>query len=107
MARGKRPVARKKKPKINVKKKKKGPSTAPRRERTAPKPKGDFVHVDGDVLEALPAGSFKVRLENGHEVLAHLSGRLRRFRIRILPGDRIRVEMTPYDLTKGRIVYRY
>lgn len=69
--------------------------------------KGDFVHTDGEVLESLPAGSFKVQLENGHEVLAHLSGKLRMYHIRIMPGDKVKVEMTPYDLTKGRIVYRY
>lgn len=69
--------------------------------------KKDFLHVDGQVLETLPAGTFRVQLENGHEVLAHLAGKLRMFHIRIMPGDRVKVEMTPYDLSKGRLVYRY
>lgn len=69
--------------------------------------KGDFVHVDGEVYETLPAGTFKVELENGHEILAHLSGKMRMFHIRIMPGDKVKVEMTPYDLSKGRIVFRY
>ncbi len=63
--------------------------------------------MDGEVVELLPAGTFKVELENGHEILAHLSGKMRVNRIRILMGDKVKVEMTPYDLTKGRIVYRY
>lgn len=62
--------------------------------------------VDGTVLEALPSAFFKVKLEDGSEVLAHLSGNIRRFRIKILPGDRVTVEMSPYDKTRGRIVYR-
>lgn len=69
--------------------------------------KRDFLHVDGQVIETLPAGTFRVQLENGHEVLAHLAGKLRMFHIRVMPGDRVKVEMTPYDLTKGRLVYRY
>jgi len=60
----------------------------------------------GEVLEALPSLKFKVKLEDGTEILAYLAGRLRMFRIRILPGDKVQVEMSPYDLTKGRIVYR-
>lgn len=67
----------------------------------------DFLEIDGEVLESLPAASFKVRLDNGHEILAHLSGKMRMFNIRLLPGDKIKVQMTPYDLTKGRITYRY
>ncbi len=66
----------------------------------------DFIEVEGEVLELMPATSFKVRLDNGHEILAHLSGKMRMFRIRIAPGDRVKVEMSPYDLTKGRITYR-
>ncbi len=66
-----------------------------------------FLEVEGEVLELLPAATFKVRLDNGHEILAHLSGKMRMFKIRLLPGDKVKVEMTPYDLTKGRIVYRY
>ena len=62
---------------------------------------------DGEVVEALPNTMFRVQLENGHPVLAHLAGKMRRFRIRVLPGDRVRVEVSPYDLDRGRIVYRY
>lgn len=60
----------------------------------------------GEVIEALPSVTFKVRLEDGKEVLAYLSGKLRMFKIRILPGDKVQVELSPYDLRKGRIVYR-
>ncbi|MBA3046815.1 translation initiation factor IF-1 [Patescibacteria group bacterium] len=66
----------------------------------------DFIEVKGEVLELLPAVTFKVLLENGHEILAHLSGRMRMNRIRLLPGDKVRVEISPYDLSKGRITYR-
>jgi translation initiation factor IF-1 len=65
------------------------------------------VNVEGTVIEALPGTQFKVRLDNDHEVLAYLSGKMRKYYIRILLGDRVRVEMSPYDLTRGRIVYRY
>lgn len=61
----------------------------------------------GQVIELLPATMFKVQLENGHTVLAHLAGKMRLRRLKILPGDRVTIEMTPYDLTKGRIVYRH
>ncbi len=64
------------------------------------------ITVDGTIIEALPGTQFKVRLDNGHEVLAYLSGRMRRYYIRILLGDTVRVEMSPYDLERGRIVYR-
>ena len=67
----------------------------------------DKIQVEGLVIEALPGTQFKVRLENGHEVLAYLSGKMRKYYIRILLGDRVRVEMSPYDLTRGRIVYRH
>jgi len=67
----------------------------------------DFLEIDGEVIESLPAATFKVTLENGHEILAHLSGKMRMFNIRILPGDKVKVQMTPYDLTKGRITYLY
>jgi translation initiation factor IF-1 len=67
----------------------------------------DKIQVEGTVVEALPATQFKVRLENGHEVLAYLSGKMRKYYIRILLGDRVRVEVSPYDLTRGRIVYRH
>jgi translation initiation factor IF-1 len=68
--------------------------------------KKEVVSVEGVVLEALPAGVFKVRLDTGQEILAYLSGKIRMNFIHILPGDRVVIEMTPYDLTKGRIVYR-
>ena len=64
------------------------------------------LEIDGEVEESLPNLLFRVRLENDHEVLAHLAGKMRRFRIRVLPGDRVRVEVSPYDLDRGRIVYR-
>ena len=66
----------------------------------------DFIEMKGEVLELMPATTFKVKLENGHEILAHLSGRMRMYRIRILPGDNVRVQISPYDLSKGRITYR-
>jgi len=67
----------------------------------------DFLEIDGEVAELLPSASFRVKLENGHEILTHLSGKMRMFNIRLLPGDRVKVQMTPYDLTRGRIIYRY
>ena len=66
----------------------------------------DAIEVEGEVILPLPNAMFKVRLENGHEVLAHISGKLRQNFIRILPGDTVRVELSPYDLTRGRIMYR-
>ena len=66
----------------------------------------DKIQVEGTIIEALPATQFRVRLDNDHEVLAYLSGRMRKYYIRILLGDRVRVEMSPYDLSRGRIVYR-
>jgi translation initiation factor IF-1 len=68
--------------------------------------KKGFIETVGTVLELLPATSFKVELDNGYEILAHLSGRMRMNKIKILPGDRVKIEMSPYDLTKGRITYR-
>jgi translation initiation factor IF-1 len=65
------------------------------------------IEFEGEVTEALKNLMFRVKLDNGHEVLAHLAGKMRRFRIRVLPGDRVRVELTPYDLERGRIVYRF
>ncbi|MGH8869463.1 MAG: translation initiation factor IF-1 [Actinomycetes bacterium] len=70
-------------------------------------PKSDAIEVEGTVIEALPNTMFKVSLTNGHEVLAHLSGRMRRHYIRVLLEDRVVVELSPYDLTRGRIVYRH
>ena len=69
--------------------------------------KEEKLEVEGTVIELLPNTQFKVELDNGHKVLAYLSGRMRRYYIRILLGDRVRVEMTPYDLSRGRITYRY
>lgn len=69
--------------------------------------KQEGVKVDGVVIEALPNATFKVRLDNGLEVIAHVSGKMRMHFIKILPGDKVQVELSPYDLTKGRIVYRY
>lgn len=66
----------------------------------------EFIEIKGDVLELMPAASFKVQLENGHTIMAHLSGKMRMHRIRILPGDKVKVQMSPYDLSKGRITYR-
>ena len=63
--------------------------------------------LEGKIVEALPNTSFKVELENGHTVLAYLSGKMRKFYIRVLLGDRVRVELSPYDLDRGRIIYRY
>ncbi|MBF6056975.1 MULTISPECIES: translation initiation factor IF-1 [Thiomicrorhabdus] len=68
--------------------------------------KQDVIEFDGVVLETLPNTMFKVELENGHQILAHISGRMRKNYIRILAGDSVKVELTPYDLTKGRITYR-
>ena len=69
--------------------------------------KEEKIVLEGTVMEALPGTQFRVELENGHEVLAYLSGKMRRYYIRILRGDRVRVELSPYDLTRGRITYRY
>jgi translation initiation factor IF-1 len=72
-----------------------------------PKPKEDAIVLEGTILEALPNAMFRVELENGHHVLAHISGKMRMHYIRILPGDKVQVELTPYDLARGRITYRY
>ena len=68
--------------------------------------KEDVIEVEGTVVEALPNTNFKVELENGHQILAHISGKLRMNYIKILPGDKVRVELSPYDLSKGRITWR-
>ncbi len=68
--------------------------------------KEDVIEVEGRVLEAMPNAMFRVELENGHKILAHISGKLRMHYIRILPGDKVTVEMSPYDLTRGRITWR-
>lgn len=69
--------------------------------------KQDVIEVEGKVVEALPNAMFQVKLENGHTVLAHVSGKIRMNFIRILPGDKVTIELTPYDLTRGRITYRF
>ena len=69
--------------------------------------KEDAIEVMATVVETLPNAMFKVKLDNGHEVLGHVAGKMRRFRIRILPGDRVRVELSPYDLNRARIIYRH
>ena len=67
----------------------------------------DAIEMEGTVTEILPNTNFRVRLENGHVILAYLSGRMRKYYIRVLAGDRVKVEMSPYDLTRGRITYRH
>jgi translation initiation factor IF-1 len=69
--------------------------------------KEEGIQVEGTVVEALPNATFRVELENGHRLLAHISGKMRMHFIKILPGDKVTVELSPYDLTRGRIVYRY
>ncbi len=69
--------------------------------------KEDVIEMEGTVIEPLPNAMFRVELENGHKILAHVSGKIRMHYIRILPGDKVTVEMSPYDLTRGRITYRY
>lgn len=69
--------------------------------------KEEAIQVEGTVVEALPNTTFRVELDNGHKVLAHISGKMRMHYIRILPGDKVVVELSPYDLTRGRITYRY
>lgn len=71
------------------------------------KPTKEVIELEGTVLETLPNALFRVELENGHVVLAHISGKMRMHYIRIIPGDRVTLEMTPYDLSKGRITYRF
>ena len=70
-------------------------------------PKEDIIEIQGSVLETLPNAMFCVQLDNGHKILAHISGKMRMHFIRILPGDKVTVEMSPYDLTRGRITYRF
>jgi len=70
-------------------------------------PKEDTIQVEGKITETLPNAMFRVKLDNGHVVLAHVSGKMRMHFIKILPGDKVTLELSPYDLTRGRIVYRY
>lgn len=69
--------------------------------------KKDLIQLEGTVVEALPNAMFRVEMDNGHRVLAHISGKMRMYHIRILPGDRVTVEFSPYDLNRGRIIYRF
>jgi translation initiation factor IF-1 len=69
--------------------------------------KEDVIQMQGEIVETLPNATFRVKLENGHEIIAHTAGKMRKNRIRVLAGDKVLVEMTPYDLTKGRITYRF
>ena len=69
--------------------------------------KQEPIKQEGEIIEALPNAQFRVKLENGHEILAHVSGKMRMYYIKILPGDRVSVEFSPYDLSKGRITYRH
>ena len=69
--------------------------------------KDDVIQMQGEILENLPNATFRVKLENGHEILATISGKMRMHYIRILPGDKVGVEMSPYDLSRGRIIFRY
>ncbi|MBK7977959.1 MAG: translation initiation factor IF-1 [Deltaproteobacteria bacterium] len=68
--------------------------------------KTDLIDAEGTIIESLPNAMFTVQLDNGHRVLAHVSGKMRKYYIKILPGDRVKIQITPYDLTRGRIVYR-
>ena len=70
-------------------------------------PKEDAIEVQGTIIETLPNAMFRVELENGHKILAHISGKMRMHYIKILPGDKVTVELSPYDLTRGRITYRF
>jgi translation initiation factor IF-1 len=70
-------------------------------------PKEELIEVEGEIVEALPNAMFRVKLENDHIVLAHVAGKMRMHFIRILPGDKVKLELSPYDLTRGRITYRY
>ena len=78
-----------------------------KRRQALAKSKEDAIVMEGTVIEPLPNAMFRVELENGHKVLAHISGKMRMHYIRILPGDKVQVELTPYDLERGRITYRY
>ena len=69
--------------------------------------KEEKIELDGEVVEAFPNGLFKIQLENGHETLGYTAGKMRRSRIRVYPGDKVKIELSPYDLNRGRIVYRY
>jgi translation initiation factor IF-1 len=83
------------------------PSSQARKEVNRIATKEEKLEMEGDVVEAFPNGMFKVKLENGHEALGYTAGKMRRYRIKIFPGDRVKLELSPYDLSRGRIVYRF
>jgi translation initiation factor IF-1 len=105
--RGKRPVAWQPGPVADPRSRRSQPFHSTAEEAVLAKPKDDAILLEGTILESLPNAMFRVELENGHKVLAHISGKMRMNYIRILPGDKVQVELTPYDLTRGRITYRY
>ena len=93
---------------MKVKKARRRPTSLPSSKREAPIPaKEEKIEMEGEVVEALRNRMFRIALDNGHETLAYTAGKMRRYRIRIFLGDRVKVELSPYDLTRGRIVYRY
>lgn len=100
-------MARRRGPAGHRRKKSRQKNTASSDSTPAPAQTDKAVEVEGTVIESLPNAMFKVQLENDFEVLAHVSGKMRKFFIRILPGDKVRMELSPYDLTRGRITYRY
>ncbi len=106
-SRGGTVIARKRKFRAQGRKRKKKKQDPNKPAATGPAKKDDAVVVEGIVVDSLPNARFKVRMENGHEVLAHISGKMRKYFIRILNGDKVTVELSPYDLTRGRITYRY
>ena len=82
-------------------------STTPQPAKIPTSASKDFIVTDGEILELLPSATFKIKLDLGYEIIGYLAGRMRLFKIKILPGDRVRVEISPYDLKKGRVTYRY
>lgn len=78
-----------------------------RERRTSIATKEEKLELEGEVVEAFPNGMFKINLDNGHQALGYTAGKMRKFRIKIFPGDRVKLELSPYDLSRGRIVYRY
>jgi len=100
-------IARKFRPGVRRRKKKRKKGAVDDTKPAGPQSKADAVVVEGVVVDSLPNARFKVKMENGHEVLAHISGKMRKHFIRILNGDKVTVELSPYDLTRGRITYRY
>jgi translation initiation factor IF-1 len=98
---------RKRRNSIAIRNRNRRTDSRPPKTKTTQNPKEAPLEVFGSIKQVFPSTTFSVELDNGHVVLAHIAGRLRRHRIKILPGDRVEIEISPYDLTKGRIVYRY